>query len=168
MLLFLATTNIQAITLTYQGVDTQNQTLISEIKVIEQVDNLFFLRITGGMPELDTLTQKTYLRMLQVNYQGSTPAQAVAVFSTPFLYVIAPGTISQQKLIVNVNYTYVFVQQDEKHFQLSHYFREGKSCTVQNCTDLDKRSLFCGEPTCQPSLEKISFDESVSYDINLE
>jgi hypothetical protein len=168
ILLFLAATDIQAITLTYQGVDTQNQTLVSEIKVIAQTDHLFFLRILCGMPDINTLTKKTYVRALQADYQDSIPTQAVAIFSTPFLYVFAPGTISRQKLIVDVNYTYVFLQQDEKHFQLSHYFREGESCKVPSCTDSDETNLFCSEqPICQPLLEKISFDELIIYEINL-
>jgi hypothetical protein len=167
-LLFLAATDIQAITLTYQGVDTQNQTLVSEIKVIAQVDNLFFLRIIGGMPDTNTLTKTPYIRVLQANERDNTPTQAAAVFSAPFLYVFALGTISRQKLIIDVNYTYVFLQQDEKHFQLSHYFREGESCQVPSCTDSDETHLFCGEqPICQPLLEKISFDELIIYDINL-
>ncbi len=168
ILLFLATTDIQAITLTYQGVDTQNQTLVSEIKVTQQVNSLFFLRITGGMPDVNTLTKKTYIKVLQADYQNSIPTQAVAIFSAPFLYIVAPGTISQQKLIVDMNYTYVFIQQDERHFQLSHYFREGESCKVQLCTDLDNKGLLCGEPVCQSLLERISFDGPITYDINLE
>lgn len=163
ILLLLTTHSVQAVTLSYQGVGTQNQDLASEIRVTSQVGNLFFLRITGGMPDISALTQAPYVKNLHESDTEKTVAQAVAIFSSPFLYIFAAGDISQQKVLFDVNYTYVLLQQDETHFQLSHYFRAGELCTTQSCDD---SGLLCGETECQAQLEKVSFDKPVIYDVH--
>lgn len=161
ILLFLATPSVSALTLSYQGVDTQNQDLTSEIRVISQAGNVFFLRITGGMPDISVLTKTPYIRKLY-EYYRTQDTQAVAIFSPPFLYVFAAGNMTRQKVMAEVNYTYVFLQQDEQHFQLSHYFREGEACLAQS---EDDSVILNGEIICQPALDTVYFDNAVIYDI---
>ena len=160
---FLFLHHVHAMTLSYQGVDAQQQPIASEITVTEQIGNLFLLHITGGMPDIDVRTETPYVRALNADISNNLPHQAQAIFSEPVLYIFAPGQIFRQKLITNVNNIYVFLQQDQEHFKLSHFFREGVLCEVPTSNET---GLFLGDPVCQFSSEKVSFNNPVVYQLS--
>lgn len=152
-------TVVQASGLSYVGVDPQGQPASSQITITEQQGDLFLLQIQGGMPDVDVRTGQPYVRKLQ--FTKPEPTQAYAIFYSPFLYVFTPAQVTNQKLLVNVTQLYVFAWQGQEQFKLLHFFREGKFCDTQVCTD----GLFCDalQPSCQLKSETISFDSEVTY-----
>jgi hypothetical protein len=161
LVLYFTLNNIQAATISYSGVDAQGNPFTSRITIIEQIENLFFLQIEGGMPDIDPQTKKPYLRTLRFNEPVNNPVYAI--FSDPFLYVFAPAQVGYHKLVVDVNQIYVFLRQNQSQFQLDHLFRGGLFCDAQPCTNAEEAGLFCGEAVCQLKSETISFNTPVIY-----
>lgn len=161
LLFYLTLNHTQAATISYLGVDTQGNPTTSQITVTEQVENLFFLQIEGGMPDINPQTKEPYLRALQLT--GSAKNQAHAIFFDPLLYIFVPAQIGYHKLVVDVNEIYVFLQKEQNQFQLDHFFREGLFCDAQPCTNKEEAGLFCGESICQLKSETLFFDTPVIY-----
>ncbi|NJO17841.1 MAG: hypothetical protein HC877_19550 [Thioploca sp.] len=161
LVLYFTLNNLQAATLFYPGLDTQGNPITSQITVTEQIGNLFFLQIEGGMPDINSQNQEPYLRVLR--FTKPTKSQAHAIFSDPFLYIFVPAQVSYHKLVVDVNEIYVFLRKDQNQFQLDHLFREGIFCDAQPCTSEEEAGLFCGESVCQLKSETTSFNMPIVY-----
>ena len=161
LVLYFTLSNLQAATLSYPGLDTQGNPITSQITVTEQVGNLFYLQIEGGMPDINPQTQEPYLKVLRLTEPDKN--QAHAIFSDPLLYIFVPAQTNYHKLIVDVNEIYVFLRTDQNQFQLDHLFREGIFCDAQPCTNEDEAGLFCGESVCQLKSETTFFNMPVVY-----
>jgi hypothetical protein len=161
LLFYFTVNNIQAATISYPGLDTQGNPITSQITVTEQIGNLFFLQIEGGMPDINPQTKEPYLRVLR--FTKPTKSQAHAIFFDPLLYIFVPAQVGYHKLVVDVNEIYVFLRKDQNQFQLDHLFREGIFCDAQPCTSEEEAGLFCGEPVCQLKSETLFFDTPIIY-----